>query len=158
MKTVVFLVIFVFVWANSKCQSCYKVLAELSGVDISSYQSSLQAKACQLRDSIPVEFRNDFKVLDFGFYSQSEHTTGGFKAVWDNKVVPQANMESKYYILFGKQTDQNGIYTKFWVEVKLPESGIFECFTSQHRLYITTQIKSVTETNYSVNGRLYTTC
>ncbi len=107
-----------------KAQNCYEVIADMSGIDISQYQTELENAACELKQAFPPEFQDQFKVYDFGFYSLTEFVEGGFQAVWD-KVVSEVPTE--YYLIFGKQSDHTGIYTKFWVALKLPDRNIFFC-------------------------------
>jgi hypothetical protein len=121
------LLFFLFVSTIGLGQNCYKLIADMSGINNTPYQSELEAAACDLKNSFPEEFRNDFKVFDFGFYSMTEYMQGGFETEWKNKVIPKAASESRYYLLFGKQTDSKGVYSKYWVDLKLPTTGDFEC-------------------------------
>jgi hypothetical protein len=111
------LVLFIVLANIGQTQNCYEVIADMSGFDTSPYQNDLETIACELKNAFPVEFQDQFKVYDFGFYSQNEFMQGGFQAVWD-KVVSE--IPTDYYLIFGKQSDQTGIYTKFWVDIKLP--------------------------------------
>jgi hypothetical protein len=45
---------------------------------------------------------------------------------------------SPYYLLIGRQSDPEGIFTKFWVDVKLPETGSFnpDCFIESARILL----------------------
>jgi len=95
-------------------------------MDISSYQSELENTACSLRDSFPKELKDDFMVMDFGFYSLHETMEGGYEAVWEN-VKADAASKSLYYLLFGKITGKDGVYTEFWVDLKLPDENVFFC-------------------------------
>lgn len=105
---------------------CYKVEADFGGMDNSSYQAALEAAACQLRDSFPTIHQNDFKVYDFGFYSLNQYQQGGFKAVWD-KVRSSVASQSQYYLLFGKITNNEGVYIELWVDLVLPRNNSFTC-------------------------------
>jgi hypothetical protein len=73
-----------------------------------------------------VEFQNSFKVYDFGFYLHNENMVGGYPEMFQ-AAITQVQAQSPYYLLFGKQTDKSGIYTKFWVDLKLPNQGVFYC-------------------------------
>ncbi|MBP6324081.1 MAG: hypothetical protein KA322_03500 [Chitinophagales bacterium] len=126
-KQIQVLLLFFFTSTLGFSQNCFNLIADMSGIDNASYQTELEAAACELRNAFPEEFRNDFKVFDFGFYSMTEYMQGGFQAVWDNKIKPKAAADSKYYLLFGKQTDSKGVYSKYWVDLKLPTTGAFEC-------------------------------
>ena len=106
---------------------CYVRLNDASGYTPTNTQlNDLEAAACRLIDSLPVEFRDSFKVFDFGFYLHNETFSGGYPEAFQ-MAIQQAQASSKYYLLFGKQTDGNGMYTKFWVDLKLPETGVFGC-------------------------------
>ena len=124
LKNTITLILIIALANIGQSQNCYEVIADLSGFDTSPYQTELETAACELKNSFPAEFQNQFKVYDFGFYSQNEFMQGGFQTVWD-KVVSE--IPTDYYLIFGKQTDRTGIYTKFWVDIKLPSTGEFEC-------------------------------
>lgn len=144
-------VILLLVFTNiGQSQNCYEVIADLSGFDTSPYQAELDIAACELRNAFPAEFQNQFKVYDFGFYSQNEFMQGGFQAVWD-KVVSE--IPTDYYLIFGKQTDQTGIYTKFWVDIKLPSSSIFVCTDETTLTSLVHEVRSFTELKYSQSAR-----
>jgi hypothetical protein len=149
MKTQIkFLIIFLFVSTVGLSQNCYKLIADMSGIDNAPYQTQLENAACELKNSFPEEFRNKFKVYDFGFYSMTEYMQGGFQAVWD-KVVLNAASESEYYLVFGKQTDHSGVYTKFWVAINLPDRSNFSCLTPENRTNIYQGIEYSVSANYN---------
>ncbi len=107
--------------------SCYVRLEDASGYTPTSEQlAELEAAACALIDSFPAEFRDSFRVYDFGFYLHQEVTEGGYPEPFAKKILEVQN-SSPYYLLFGKQTDRGGVYTRFWVGLRLPNSGIFYC-------------------------------
>jgi hypothetical protein len=100
-------------------QNCFEKLPELSGFDLSGYQSQIESAACKVRDSLPLNFQNDFKVYDAGFYIHMENFNGfgypeGFSQLANS-------ISSPYYVLVGKQNESRGLFTKFWVDVKLPD-------------------------------------
>lgn len=132
-------------------QSCYVQLADMSGFDTSPYQSQLEDAACELIQEFPSEVQNQFKVIDFRFYSLNESMQGGFQAVW-NKVIQDAESQSPYYLLFGKQSDRTGIYTKFWLKLNLPTDGKFSCFESDFYNKIEFKVLQKVNTNYASNG------
>ena len=61
-------------------------------------------------------------MYDFGFYLHNETRQGGYPEAFQ-WAVDTVQTLSRYYLLFGKQTDQSGVYTRFWVDSKLPETG-----------------------------------
>lgn len=108
-------------------QSCYVRLSDASGITPTQYQiDALESAACRLRDSLPTVFQDSFKVYDFGFYLHNENMVGGYPEIFQ-AAITQVETQSQYYLLFGKQTDKSGIYTKFWVALKLPNQDIFYC-------------------------------
>ncbi len=114
------------IYAQNCCNDgdCYIRLDDISGVDTDKYQDSLQAAACRLVQAFPDEFRRDFRVYDFGFYLHNENFDGSYPEVFEQV---KSQIDKPYYLLFGKQTDSTGVYSKIWVEVKLPETGKFSC-------------------------------
>jgi hypothetical protein len=114
-------------------QTCYIQKLDASGIDVAPFQNDLNTAACELQSSFPSEFQSSFKVFGYGYYriltsaNDGQNSLPSFEA---SKV--QAQAESDYYLLIGKQSTDAGIYSKFWVDVKLPETGDFAC------LYYTT--------------------
>ncbi|MFM2393179.1 MAG: hypothetical protein RLZZ546_1161 [Bacteroidota bacterium] len=148
-KQIKFLLLLLLISNIVKSQNCYNVIADLTGLDNSNYLSQLETASCELKNAFPTEFQSDFKVLDFGFYSLSEKMQGGFQAVWDNKVITEANIQSKYYLLFGRQLPDSKGQTKLWVKVKLPTTGNFECFNqSQYDLMEISISQKISYLNY----------
>ncbi|MFZ4474506.1 MAG: hypothetical protein ACOYPR_04885 [Saprospiraceae bacterium] len=112
---------------TAAAQNCYVRLDDASGYTPTASQlAELEAAACRLIDSLPAEFQDSFKVYDFGFYLHNETQQGGYPEAFQ-WAVDTVQTLSKYYLLFGKQTDRSGVYTRFWVDLKLPETGIFSC-------------------------------
>lgn len=146
--------IFLIALANiGRTQNCYQVIANKSGFDTSPYQAELESAACELRDVFPSEFQDQFKVYDFGFYYQNEFMQGGFQAVWDNVV---SEIPTDYYLIFGKQTDRTGVYTKFWLDLKLPTTGNFECIdliAPGYRSSLSKKIELTVQSTYEESGR-----
>lgn len=119
-------------WGQLQGQSCYVRLSDASGLEPTQYQlNELKSAACRLRDSLPSSFQNSFKVYDFGFYLHNETMVGGYPEAFQ-KAINMAQDSSPYYLLFGKQTDKTGIYTKFWVQIKLPGSSGFYCISQEN--------------------------
>ena len=144
------LVVFIGLVNIGQSQNCYEVIADMSGFDTSPYQAELEASACELKDAFPAEFQDQIKVYDFGFNSQNEFMQGGFQAVWD-KVLSE--IPTDYYLIFGKQTDRTGIYTKFWFDMKLPDQGHFSCLTTEERNIIYDNMKFVLNSSYDSFNR-----
>lgn len=137
-------------------QSCYERLFDASGVDTAPYQQALEDSACALRAVFPAEFQGLFKVYDVGFYLHNT-VTSGYPQVFETAKDTVAS-KSPYYLLFGKQTDQNGIYTRFWVDLKLPTTGKFGCIdlvSPTLRADIKRKIEYVTSETYKNDGKAY---
>ena len=152
MKNILLFFIFsycsLFFAERSNAQS-YRRLADASGFNTDSYQDTLQAvaaKLCAIFDT--TGFAGQFKVYDFGFYLHQKNTTGGYPEPFAQKLI-EVQDSSPYYLLFGKQTDRNGIYTKFWVDLVLPTDPPFSCIdsmSSELRDDITDKLKFVANT------------
>ena len=149
-KSTLILILLIALTNIGQTQNCYEVIADLSGFDTSPYQAELESAACELKNVFPAEFQEQFKVYGFGFYSQNEFMQGGFQEVW-NKVVSE--IPTDYYLIFGKQTDQTGIYTKFWVDIKLPSTSIFVCTDEVTLTSLVNEVRLFTELKYSQAGR-----
>jgi|GEM_PF-1259040 len=133
MKAFAFIVCTLFLVHNSLAQ-CYVRLDDASGFNTDAYQADLQAaaaKLCAIFDT--TGFAGQFKVYDFGFYLHQENTTGGYPEPFAQKIQ-EVQALSPYYLLFGKQTDKSGVYTRFWVDLVLPDSAVFSCLTDFDRI------------------------
>lgn len=134
--------------------NCYIQLDEASGFDVTPYQADLDARACELVAAFPDStYADSFKVYSFGFYVNL--------AFYDTYSYPQAfsdmNEEvaglSPYYLLIGRQSGPEGIFTKFWVDVKLPETGSFGCMDEYWRIALDFRIQNSIELSYTENGK-----
>ncbi len=136
------------IYAQNCCESggCYIRLNDISGVDTDEYQNSLKAAACELVQAFPDDFRRDFRVYDFGFYLHNEHFDGNYPAVFEQV---KSQIDKPYYLLFGKQTDSTGVYSKIWVEVKLPTTGRFSCPESDYYDLVEYKVKRATINKYN---------
>lgn len=120
---------------------CYVQLDEASGFDVSPYQAELDAKACELVAAFPdSSYADSFKVYSFGFYVNLDY--------YDGYSYPQAFQDlqekvaalSPYYLLIGRQSDRNGVFTKFWFDLKLPDSWLSQCFEQSYISMLRTSI------------------
>jgi hypothetical protein len=113
-------------------QNCYQRLTDASGIEPNSSQLlELETAACRLIDSLPILYRDSFKVYDFGFYLHNENMVGGYPEVFQ-AAINEVKSQSKYYLIFGKQTDKSGGHTKFWVDINLPSQNIFYCLSQEN--------------------------
>jgi hypothetical protein len=127
--------------SQSCCTSsaCYVRLDDISGINTDQYQAELQDTACKLA-AVLLDFKDKFKVFDFGFYVHAENFEEGFPEEFDNAIA-EADQLSPYYLLFGKQSDRNGIYTKIWVKVKLPDERAFSCMDEAQLEGLTSELE-----------------
>ncbi|MBK6931955.1 MAG: hypothetical protein IPH12_14265 [Saprospirales bacterium] len=128
-------------------QSCYVQKLDPSGIDISQYQTTLETSACQLRDAFPAQYINDFKVFSYGFYLHTPPTTGGIPQIL-SLIKYQTSMEGEYYMLISKQSDSTGVYTRFFIDLSLPDTGVFSCLPPSKQLLLADKIQAEVEKTY----------
>jgi hypothetical protein len=159
MKNILFLFVFAcfsLYFAQRSDAQCYVRLEDASGFNTDAYQDTLQAaaaKLCAIFDS--TGFAGQFKVYDFGFYLHQENTTGGYPEPFLQKMAAVQD-SSPYYLLFGKQTDKSGVYTRFWVDLVLPDTGKFGCInliSPGYRQHITDKFGVLSNEIYERSGR-----
>lgn len=138
--------------ARTQSNDYYIQLEDASGFNTAPYQDSLEAHAYALIQALPDTFRNLFRVYDFGFYQHHE-VTSGYPYAFEKKKAEVAAL-TPYYLLFGTQTDKTGVYTKFYVDLKLPVGGKFSCMTTIQRQVLTLEIAQITN-SYSGNATEY---
>ena len=109
-----------FCFLSVQSQNCYVQLSNMSGFDTSPYLEELEAAACALKESLPLEYQNDFKVFDFEFYRINEFLEEGFESSWQ-QIIEDVQNQSPYYLLFGKISTRNSIYSGIKVDYKMPE-------------------------------------
>ena len=136
-------------WAQST--DYYVQLNDGSGFNTTPYQDSLELHAQALNMAIPVAMRPLFRVYDFGFYLHQE-VTDGYPDVFEKKRAEIAGI-TPYYLIFGKQTDKKGIYTKFWVEVKMPDTGCFSDVSNFQRENISLFLNTYVSLKYEEKGK-----
>jgi len=106
---------------------------------------ALEIAADSLVAAFPPAFQSKFKVFDFGFYLHQEDYDGPGYPEEFTRVVRE-KIDSEYYLAFGRQTDQSGVNTKTWVDVKLPEGEIgFDCFEPHIFISIYSLVESKVE-------------
>lgn len=148
------LLLFVFGLTTTDAQSCYVFKDEASGYNVQARQAELEAKACELVAAFDsTDFANQFKVFSFGFYMQLESYDGYSYPQAFLDMQAQVQQESPYYLLIGRQSDPSGVFTKYWVEVKLPISGIFSCANTELLNVLETRILVAIESEYSSGGK-----
>jgi hypothetical protein len=118
-KRTITICLFVLAAISMLSSQNYIRLTDASGFNTDAYQAKLEAAAAELVNVFPEEYRDSFKVFDVGFYSLTQSFEGGYPPMWE-RAIAQAGQLSPYFLLFGKQSDSGGIYTRFWVEIRLP--------------------------------------
>lgn len=129
--------------------TCYVMKQDASGFDVASRWPALNAKACELIAAFDsTDYADSFKVFGFGFYAELEYYDGYSypQAFLDMKV--EVEQESPYYLLIGRQSDRTGVFTKFWVEVKLPEGGGFSCLFEFDRVVLNYNLEVAVNSEY----------
>ena len=126
----------------------YVNLDNASGFDRSPYQTQFEAATQEIIDVLPEDYRSQFKVFNLGFYPLSEYMNDDFQLVWD-EVKQDVSLQSSYYLLIGGQCDSEGLF-KSWVELKLPEEWLLECFTPTYINVLSTTIKNKFKTSIDI--------
>lgn len=137
---------------NIIAQNCHIEKTDVSGFNTADFQGILETAACDLRSSLPSEFANQFKVVEYGFYMLTPSTTGGVQPMFEQTKLGAA-AESPYYLLVTKQSDSQGLYTKFWVDIKLPQTGVFSCLNESKLALIKEAVTLKIEEKYTALGR-----
>ena len=156
-KVFILIVILTFGIKILNAQSnCFEVIQDNSGIPASQFRTDmLEIASCRLIDSLPTIYQDSFKVFDMGFYVHNEVMGGGTPEFF-TYAKTTAKQRSKYYLLFGKQSDSNGIYTKFWVDLSLPNSDIFFCIdqlSSTLRNELTQKFEVIANTIHGSNDK-----
>jgi hypothetical protein len=120
----------------------YISLGDNTGANILSNYTTLNQIASDLVDTLPTTFQNQFKVFTVGFYLNANNFQGGIPEEF-SRAIDSADIKSNYSLLIGRESRITGIYSKFWVRIKLPQSGIFSCFNDSDLAYIHSKIYNV---------------
>lgn len=135
-----------------KAQSnCYTQLYDGSGYPVERHHGQLNAAACALIAAFPREYQDSFQVYDFGFYLHNEVMAEGLGGIFQ-KALSSIPNKSKYHLIFGKQSDRSGIYTKLWVQLNLPRSGEFSCFSDQQYDDIVHNLEATSNLDLQLGG------
>lgn len=151
------LALFLFPRTRFAAQNCYVRLTDASGYTPTTEQLDAVEQAavalCAVFDS--AGFGGQFKVYDFGFYLHHETTAGGYPEPFARKVEEVAAL-SPYYLVFGREVDQDGVNRKFWVDLKIPETGALACIEEDTRNALSNLVLLNTMQIYRANGETYT--
>ena len=106
-------------------------LADLTGIDPTTEELSRVEKAIkEVTDIMPVQDRPLFKVYDVGFYIYDQNVASSWE---DMKTKVENDPNSDYYLIFGRESTNDGLNTKIRVKLKLPNSQIYNCLTQEER-------------------------
>ncbi len=137
--------------AAAQTNTCYTQLYDGSGYPVERHQGQLNAAACALIAAFPREYQDSFQVYDFGFYLHNEVMAEGLGGIFQ-KALSSIPNKSKYHLIFGKQSDRSGIYTKLWVQLNLPRSGEFSCFSDQQYDDIVHNLEATSNLDLQLGG------
>jgi hypothetical protein len=102
------------------------MLTDLSGMTTTT-NSLLEESACKLRNAFQDSLRDYFGVYDFGFYIQTENM-GGESEIDDIFQEMESRITHPYYLIFGRKSSPDGIFTKLFVKFNFPVGvGIYHC-------------------------------
>ncbi|TVR86940.1 MAG: hypothetical protein EA411_09090 [Saprospirales bacterium] len=88
---------------------------------------SLKSASTALQSTLPSAYQADFAVYDLGFYSHHTSMDGGIPQVISDAI--DNHITTPYYLLFGREMDDQGDLKQVWVEVELPESNCLDQIT-----------------------------
>ncbi len=107
--------------------AAYMPLFEYSGYNVAPFSAELEVAGAQLRSIMPDSFRQDFKVYSCGTYTLQY----AFASYPPDSAYAQVKRtvaaQSKYYLLFVRQSDSRGLFMRYWVDFKLPNTGQMKC-------------------------------
>lgn len=118
----------------------YTDLGDNTGFNIEEYHDALNSASQELVEAFPGEYPDSFRVYSTGFYLHSGDFIDGYPGAFE-RAIDTANTKSKYYLLIGRQSDETGLYRKFWVKSELPTSWLGQCFDDAFIHRIETEIK-----------------
>ena len=127
---------------------------DASGIDIKQYYPQLEIAARNLRDSMSQQFKSNFKVYSYGFYLMTMQTQGGLEYSLD-VVKQRAEATGNYYLTICKEPSTSNIYSKFHVEFKLPNNGVFSCVNEELHKTIKTVLENTIQNRYQLLGNTY---
>ena len=141
MKRIIKLIIAFWMMCVVAQAQCYIRLADASGMEASASElAALEAASCKLKAELPIEIRDSFTVVDVGFYLHHgvmENEFTEFLKIIENEL--SADFKTKYYVLFGRQSDDKGPNNHILVKVKLSKFKDL-VLTNEHQLQIANNI------------------
>jgi len=105
-------------------QNCFIVSDDITGIE--NQVTIMEQAACSLRDSLPTDFQNDFKVIHVGLYLHTPSMIDGSQEFKAN-AIQKASTISSYFLLIIHQLYSDG-HSEYDVEMSLPENWLSECY------------------------------
>ena len=120
---------------------------------VSADQVILHDAVCDLKTIVPSPFKEDFKILDVGYYTlvTSLYNQDKIKKyLWEEqiKIYETAN-PNKPYCIIAKQFTDKATYASFKIGLKLPRTGFFVKMNDMVERGIETLILTTIETEYN---------
>src|SRR5690606_14177931 len=84
-------------------------------------------------------YQDSFRVFSTGFYLHSGDFESGYPGAFDQAIV-KASVQSKYFLLIGRQSDETGIYTRFFVKLRLPRATEFNCYNNTYYVLLESKV------------------
>ena len=159
MKNIIIFILSLCLLSTESKAQCYLKYTDASGMPMSdSDLQTLKDSACALKNIFPVEVKDSFAVVDFGFYSHNQNMVGGYPEFMNLMIKRLAtDPKTKYYLLFGRESNSDYPNTKIWVKVVLPSWGRFKCMSEMQRTLVGVRCESKTDSIFSAepNNRVF---
>ncbi len=136
LANLIFSVLFLAFCSSSITAQNYVQITDASGLQPTMADISPVLEAADsLVGVLAPEYQDSFKVFDFGFYLHNEVFQGGYPSAFE-LAAGDVEQVSKYYLLFGRQSDASGVNRRFWVRLHLPVHAMYPCaVSSKHVSY-----------------------
>jgi hypothetical protein len=149
-KKIQLLTILLFFSILAKGQSCFEKLSDASGMNHSSSYDEIDAVSCAIKNLMPSNLQSSFKVFDASFYVHLESFNDfGFPEAFEST---KGDVTTPYYVLVASQNESKGLYTKFWVDVKLPDITSNGCISNLNE-QAATYLEFIIEQKFNKSGR-----
>lgn len=127
----------------------YVQLTDASGTKVSGSQLTILENAAQdAIDVLPAADAALFKIYDAGFYVHTESTIEGVTPIWDKiKADIENDPNSEYYLIFGRESNSQGLNRRIRVELKLPTTSAYDCLTEEERVNLGLYIEQAANDN-----------
>lgn len=111
-----------------------------SSAELSKIEFAIQ----QAIDILPNADKPLFKVYDIGFYVHNDNINSGVSPIWEKiKTETESDPISDYYLIFGRESNNNRQDSKIRVKLKLPSTIAFNCLSNEERENIEKYIEQV---------------